>query len=448
MQAVVSLAISSIITPSYEEAPMHRPILLTAFVLVASQLIAQAEELPKVKPESAGLAPGKLVELTPALQKLVDDGKIAGGVALVARHGKVAFTTSFGYRDLESKTPMTEDTIFRIASMTKPITCVALMMLIEQGKLGLDDPVQRYLPELTEMRVLGDSTSDKGDEITTVPARRPITVRHLLAHTSGFAYASRATDPRVKRSYAPVEALEESPGVWRESTTITDLVERLGKVALAHQPGEGWTYGMSHDVLGRLIEVVSNQRFDRYLEERIFRPLDMHDTAFLVLEVKRGRVATLYRADVDGKLSPLPRYYGSATFFSGGGGLFSTARDYARFAQMLLQNGTLGDARIVRPETIRAMTTNQVGDMATVIAGVPAISGMRYGLGFGLVPALGSGGARGVLGSYFWGGAFSTRFWVEPQHEVIALILTQVLPFNHGDAFGVFRQAVDAAIEN
>jgi CubicO group peptidase (beta-lactamase class C family) len=322
------------------------------------------------------------------------------------------------------------------------------MMLVEQGKLGLDDPVERYLPELKDMRVLGDPKDDKGDEIATVPARRPITVRHLLAHTAGFAYASRSPDPRLKRSYAPVEALEESPGVWRESTTIADLVGRLGKVALAHQPGDAWTYGLSHDVLGRLIEVISSQRFDRYLEEHILRPLAMRDTSFLVPEPKQGRVATIYRVADGEQLAPLPSYYGSATFFSGGGGLFSTARDYTRFAQMLLQEGTLDGQRIIRPDTLRAMTTNQVGEMATVIAGVPTISGMRYGLGFGLEPASGPSGATPVPARYFWGGAFSTRFWVDPQHQVVALILTQVLPFNHGDAFGVFRQAVDAAIEN
>jgi CubicO group peptidase (beta-lactamase class C family) len=429
---------------------MNRSILLIPFVLLAGRFSAVADELPTAKPESVGLAPAKLAKLTTGLQKLVDDGKIAGGVASVARHGKIAFTTAFGYRDLVSKTPMTEDTIFRIASMSKPITCMAVMMLVEQGKLGLDDPVAKYLPVLGEMRVLGDSKDDKGEEVATVPARRPITVRQLLTHTSGFAYGTRTTDARLKRTYAPVEALEESPGVPRESTTIADLVDRLSKVALAHQPGEAWTYGLSHDVLGRLVEVVANERFDRYLDEHIFRPLDMHDTAFLVPEAKRDRVATLYRAGGEGEgLSPLPRHYGSATYFSGGGGLFSTLRDYNRFAQMLLQQGAVDGRRIVRAETIQAMTTNQIGDMSAAIPGVPTLSGMRYGLGFGLemTPSASGASATPALARYFWGGAFSTRFWIDPQHEVAAVLLTQVLPFNHGDSYGVFRQGVDAAVE-
>jgi CubicO group peptidase (beta-lactamase class C family) len=300
------------------------------------------------------------------------------------------------------------------------------------------------------MRVLGDPKDDKGEEVATVPARRPITVRQLLAHTSGFAYA-RIADARLKRTYAAVEALEESPGVWRESTTIADLVDRLARVALAHEPGEGWTYGLSHDVLGRLVEVVSNERFDRYLEEHIFLPLDMRDTAFLVPEAKRDRVATLYRASAEAEgLVPLPRNYGSATFFSGGGGLFSTLRDYNRFAEMLLQQGTLDGRRIVRAETLQAMTTNQIGEMATAIPGVPIMGGRKYGLGFGLllVPSAGGSGATPVLARYFWGGAFSTQFWIDPRHEVVAVLLTQVLPFNHGDQYGVFSPGVDAAIEH
>ena len=427
---------------------MSRSSLLTAVVLLVGAFVSRAGELPSAKPEAVGLSPEKLAGVAPALRKLVDDGKIAGGVALIARHGKVAYTLSFGDRDLASMTPMTEDTIFRIASMTKPVTCVAVMILVEQGKLGLDDPVGKYLPELKDMRVLGDAKDDKGDEIATVPVTRPITVRHLLAHTSGLAYGARATDPRLKRTYAPIAALEQSPGVPRESTTIADLVDRLGKVALVHQPGERWTYGMSHDVLGRLVEVVSGQKFNQYFQVHIFKPLDMHDTSFVVPAEKRDRVATLYLAAPGEKLAPLPKSYGSATYFSGGGGLFSTACDYARFAQMLLAGGELEGQRIVRPETIRAMTTNQIGELTTSIAGITSVSGMKYGLGFGLEQAQGSNGSAPALGRYFWGGAFSTSFWIDPQHEVVAVLLTQVLPFNHGDVAGVFRGVVDPAIED
>ncbi len=410
----------------------HRTRLITSLVLFVTAF-AQAGELPRAQPDAVGLSPGKLDRLQPALQKLVDDGKIPGGVDVVARRGKVAYVASFGYRNLESKEPMTEDTIFAIASMTKPITCVGVMRLVEQGKIGLDDPVSKYLPELNDLRVLGDPKDDNENEIATVPAKRAITVRDLLAHTSGFSYGRFLTNnDRLGKSYARA-------GVQgHRLKTIAEQVEHLGKAALAHQPGERWTYGLSHDVLGRLIEVVSGQRFDAYLHEHIFTLLDMHDTFFSVPEAKRYRKATIYRANEQGALTPLLANYGSATFFSGGGGLFSTARDYTRFAQMLLNGGTLDGARILKPETIALMTTNQIGDHSAF--------GMKYGLGFGLFLTKAPHKDRPVLGRYFWGGLYSTNFWIDPRNELLALIMTQVLPTNHGGAEGVFRQVVDAAV--
>ena len=406
---------------------------LLTFLLPFITALAQAGELPTAAPDAVGLSPARLDRLTPALQKLVDDGKIAGGVAAVARRGKVAYVGSFGYRNLETKEPMTEDTIFAIASMTKPITCVGFMRLVEQGKIGLDDPAAKYLPELKDVRVLGDPKEDTQNVVATVPARRAITVRDLLAHTSGFSYGgSMGNDDRLGKSYARARVQD------RGMKTIAEQVERLGKVPLAHQPGEGWTYGLSHDVLGRIIEVVSGQSFDAYLNEHIFAPLDMHDTFFRVPEGKRDRVATIYRANEQGTLTPLPHHYGSETFFSGGGGLFSTARDYTRFAQMLQNEGTLEGVRILKPETIALMTTNQIGDHSAF--------GMKYGLGFGLLLTREPNQDKPVLGRYFWGGFYSTNFWVDPRNELVAVIMTQVLPTNHGGADAVFRQVVDAAV--
>jgi CubicO group peptidase (beta-lactamase class C family) len=407
--------------------------LIACAVFVLSP-VARAGELPKAEPDAVGLSAGKLAELTPALRKLVDDGKNPGGVVVVARHGKVAYVETFGYRDLASKTPMTEDTIFAIASMSKPITCIAVMTLVEQGKLGLDDPVAKYLPELKDLRVLGESKDDTEGDIATVPAKRPVTVRDLLSHTSGFSYGGMpGGDARLGKAYN--RARVEGPGL----KTIAEQVERLAKAPLAHQPGEGWTYGLSHDVLGRVIEVVSGQSFDRYLQERIFTPLDMRDTSFRVPEAKRDRVATIYRAGDGGTLTPLPKNYGSETFFSGGGGLFSTARDYTRFAEMLRGGGALDGVRIVKPETIAAMTTNQIGDH--MVFGV-----MKYGLGFGLLLTPGPGG-QPVLNRYLWGGFFSTNFWVDPRQDVVAVIMTQVLPTNYGGSNQVFQQGVDGAVE-
>ena len=397
----------------------------------------QAGELPRCQPEVVGLSSSKLDELTPALQKLVDDGKIPGAVAFVVRHGKVAHVTSVGHRDLAAKVPMTEDTIFAIASMTKPVTCVAAMMLVEQGKLGLDDPVEKYLPELKGLRVLGDAKGDGKDDVATVEAKGPINIRELFTHTSGFAYGfplpGLVSNPRLARVYT-------CAGLGpRRMKTIAELSERLGKVPLAHQPGEGWTYGYSHDLLGRVIEVVSGQSFDRYLDQHIFKPLDMPDTSFLVPEAKRGRVATIYQA-VDSKpLAAIPQNFGSATFFSGGGGLFSTARDYTRFAVMLANGGELDGYRVLKPETLAAMTTNQIGKHF-------AFFGFKYGLGFGLVFTPSTNGGAPALNRYLWGGLYSTAFWVDPRHDLVAVLMTQVLPTLHGGADRVLGQVVEKAI--
>jgi CubicO group peptidase (beta-lactamase class C family) len=414
---------------------MRRLIAIVApALLVLLPGAAGAGELPSAPPGEVGLSAEKLAKLTPALERLVEDGKIPGGVVLVARRGKVAYAEAFGFRELSSREPMAEDAIFAIASMTKPITCVATMILVEQGRLGLDDPVAKYLPELKDVRVLGDPEDDDGDEVATVPTLRPITVRHLLAHASGFSYGGALSgDARLARSY-------DRAGAQRDDMkTIAEQVERLGKVALVHQPGDGWTYGLSHDVLGHLVEVVSCQRFDRFLQARIFDPLDMRDTSFFVPESKRGRLATIYRAEGD-KLVALPKRYGSETFFSGGGGLFSTARDYARFAQMLLNGGELDGRRILKPETIREMTTNQIGDHT-------AFGVMKYGLGLGLVQLPGPDGADPLLVQYGWGGLYSTNFWVNPADQVVTVVMTQVLPTNHGGLDAAVREAVGAAVE-
>lgn len=414
---------------------MNRFVMLAtvAAIVATLALVTVAEELPKSTPDAAGLSAERLGKLKSGLQKLVDDGKIAGGVVLVARHGKVAYTVAFGNRDIASKSPMTEDTIFAIASMTKPITCVAVMGLVERGKLALDDPIGKYLPELKDLKVLGDPKDDKEAEIATIPAKRAVTVRDLLSHTSGFSYGSIGPNDRLGKTYAKAGA------IGRPHKNIGEQVERLGSVALAHQPGEGWTYGLSHDVLGRLIEVVSGKSFDVYLQEQIFNPLDMTDTFFFVPEAKRDRVATIYRAGDDGALSPLPKNFGSATYFSGGGGLFSTTRDYARFCQMLLNGGELDGTRILNPESIVAMTTNEIGDHTAF--------GNKYGLGFGLQVAPGKDGGKPVLDSYFWGGFYSTNFWIDPRHDLYGIIMTQVLPTNHGESMRLCREAVASAIE-
>jgi len=408
---------------------------LPASLLLAA-IPSEAGELPGAEPGEVGLSASKLAELKPGLRKLVEDGKIAGGVALIARHGKVVFVDAFGERDRASHAPMREDTIFAIASMTKPVTCVAAMTLVEQGKLGLDDPVTKYLPELKELRVLGPAKDDTPETLATVPLTRPIKIRELFSHTSGFAYGGiLSADARLGRAYESAKVMD------RRMKTIAEQVDRLAKVPLAHQPGERWTYGLSHDVLGRVIEVASGRSFDQYLQETLFQPLDMRDTSFFVPAAKRDRMATIYTTGLfTGPLTPLPRSFGSETFFSGGGGLFSTARDYARFAQMLLSGGELDGVRILKAESLATMTSNQIGDLNALIL-------YKYGLGFGLEMVDGPEGKKTRVGNYFWGGFFSTNFWVDPRKDVVAIILTQVLPTNHGNPQRLLRQVIDRAIE-
>lgn len=390
-------------------------------------------ELPRVNPEEVGLSSATMAGLKPALQKLVDEEKIPGGIAMTLRHGKVADITTFGCRDLQAKTPMTQDTIFAIVSMTKPITCVAVMTLVEQGKIGIDDPVYKYIPQWKDLRVLGDARDDNKMEPATVPAKRPVTIRHLLTHTSGISYGVFA-DVRFKEAY------KRTGVVGPPHETLADLVANLAKVPLAHHPGEGWTYGFSHDVLGHVVEIASGQRFDRYLQERILTPLDMRDTSFIVPEEKRGLVATVYDAEQGEVLSPLPKEYGSKTYFSGGGGLFSTARDYARFAQMMLSGGRLDGVKILEPGTVAAMITNQIGDYSAFER--------KYGLGFGLLLVPNPNGGEPVLERYFGGGVFSTNFWIIPRRDLVLLLMTQVYPTNHGAPDRVFYGIVNAAVEN
>jgi CubicO group peptidase (beta-lactamase class C family) len=413
-----------------------RPIVVA--LLLCFSLPAFGGDLPRVNPEEVGLSAVKMASLKPALQELVDDGKIPGGIAVTIRHGKVADITTFGYRDLEAKTPMTEDTIFAIVSMTKPITCAATMTLVEEGKIGIDDPVEKYIPQWKDLRVLVDSQGDTETELTTVPAKRAVTIRHLLTHTSGIYYGVFA-DVRLKEFHKRARI------VGPPHETVADLVAELVKVPLAHQPGEGWTYGFNHDVLGHVIEIASGQRFDRYLQEHIFAPLDMRDTSFLVPEEKRGRVATVYEAGQGDVLSARPKKYGSKTYFSGGDGLYSTARDCARFAQMIHSGGQLEGVRILEPGTVAAMITNQIGEYSSAES---AFSERKYGFGFGLAMAPSPNGGEPLLERYYGGGAYSTSFWVIPRRDLVLLLMMQVVPTHHGGADRAFHRIVNAAVEN
>ncbi|HJN42981.1 MAG: serine hydrolase [Acidobacteria bacterium] len=402
--------------------------------------IGWAQGLATVAPTSVGLSEERLDRLAAIVQGYVDDQAIAGAVTLVARRGRQAHIRAYGMADREAGTPMRPDNIFRIASMTKPITSVAVLMLYEEGHFKLNDPIGQYLPALASLDVL--TASDDGDTFMRVPAERPVTIRHLLTHTSGIGYRFLGDLGGTPRLRALAELYGEAgvaDGLAEHDGTIEELVNRLGDLPLLHEPGAAFSYGLSDDVLGRLVEVVSGTTFDEFLRTRLFEPLGMDDTFFYIPNAKASRLASVYTpsasgiAKVDGTVEGTHLVY-SSTYstgsqrrnFSGGAGLSSTAHDYSRFLQMLLNGGTLDRARILSPMTVALMTTDHIGDMPVGSIVQPGSAG--FGLGVAIRGDPGIDGELGSEGAYYWSGFFNTTFWVDPSEELIGLLMVQVFP--------------------
>jgi CubicO group peptidase (beta-lactamase class C family) len=403
---------------------------------------ASPGDLPVSSPEEVGMSSERLGRLTAAMQGYINRDEVAGVVTLVARRGRVVHFEALGMRDAENRTPMTRDTIFRIASMTKPIASVALMMLYEQGHFGLREPISRWLPELEEMTVLVQPEADEymGVPYKEAPAARPITFQQVLTHTAGFANNYRG--PQTKEYQALRENLQ--PG-----STVGDYVKVLAELPLNFHPGDEWQYGPSTEVVGRLVEVISGQTLDEFLRKHIFDPLGMKDTYFYLPESKLNRFAALYQPNDEGKieLTEAPdsesRYVREPhTYLSGGGGLVSTAADYFRFHQMMLDGGELGGVRILGRKTVELMTTNHTGDKGIWLTG----PGHGFGLGYSVVTELGPSGVSGSKGTYAWGGAFCTVFWVDPVEELIGILMTQVRPYTHLNIRGDLRVLAYQAI--
>lgn len=412
------------------------------------------QEPAKDKPDAGLPAAGRWKSVRKMMQNYVDRHEIAGGVVLVQHHGKPAYYDAFGMADVESKTPMTRDAVFRIASMTKPITSVAILMLVEEGKLRVDDPLSKHLPEFSDMKVLVPSKEGDDDkDYRLVKADRAITLRHLLTHTSGITY--RFGDrPHLAKLYAEAGI---SDGLAETEGTLAANVKRLAKLPLLHQPDLAWEYGLNTDVLGRVVEVVSGKSLDEFFRERIFKPLRMNDTAFLVPKEKRSRLAALYTPDdkktirrvENGPIQAGALIY-SATYStadsnrykSGGAGLTSTAHDYGRFLQMLLNRGELDGKRLLKPETVDRMTRNQIGDLRISFV----IHGDGFGYGFGVVTGREAPASPASLGSYSWGGIFHTFFWVDPRRQLIGMVLTQLYPFSHLTLWSKFQAKVYEAL--
>jgi CubicO group peptidase (beta-lactamase class C family) len=392
-----------------------------------------------VAPESVGVSARKLGRITDALRRWVDERQASGFVALVARHGKIAYFESVGSRDLEAGAPMERDAIFRIYSMSKPITTAAVMMLLEEGRFLLDDPIADFIPEFARTRVFAAETPSG---MALADLERPITIRHLLTHTSGLTYGNPNGGP-VDRAYA-------SAAILRPDEALEGKVSRLASLPLAFQPGDRWNYGVSIDVLGRLVEVVSGKRFGAFLQERLFGPLEMPDTAFTVPAEKASRLATVYSRTEGGQLARDDAPFGlsaSPAFESGGGGLYSTASDYFRFAQMLL-GGRVGGTRLLGRKTVELMAAPQSFRDGRLIRINPAWSfsrGYAMALGVRTLVDVGELGLPGSVGSYNWEGAASTAFWVDPREDLVGVLMLQRLP-GVGRPSELFRSLTYAAL--
>jgi CubicO group peptidase (beta-lactamase class C family) len=396
---------------------------------------------PVGDPEAVGFSPTRLARIATWQQSQVDAGAFSGAVAAIARNGKVAYLRAVGFRDRAKTIPLQPDAIFWIASMTKPVTSVAAMMLVEEGKLDLAAPVHQYLPELKDVMV-GVETTDPASgarKLAFEPQKRPMTVEDLLRQTSGIVYDDRG-------STAVHELYRESglydKGLARDGS-LKDFVSRLARLPLAHQPGEVWEYGHSADVLGRVIEVVSGQPFDRFLDSRLFQPLGMIDTGFWVPPEKRAR---LVDPPAHALILPDRDVTRPTTLFSGGGGLVSTATDYLRFCQMLLNGGELDGVRIVSPATVKRMTTNALPSGIRFASDyMGPRGGATWGLGFGIRSDANRSWVPGSVGSFTWDGIWGTYFWVDPAEQLIALQLIHVAT-GYSQFTGPFRNLTYGAL--
>lgn len=374
---------------------------------------------PETRPEDVGLSSERLARLHQYVAGAVSSQRIAGAVTLVARHGRTVYLDSVGMADVSETRPMKADSIFRLRSMTKPIVSLAVMMLYEEGRFLLDDPISKFIPELSHRRVA--SVDDATGEVKTVPAEREITVLDLLTHRSGLTYEFLVQGP-ILDLYREARL--------DEAVTNEELMHRIATLPLVHQPGTAFQYSHSTDVLGRLVEIVSGQSLDRFLRERILGPLGLKDTSFYLPEEKADRLVTLYERIEGGRLKPLetyresPKVKGPRTLFEGGGGLVGDVSDYYRFLQMLLNRGELDGVRLVSPKTIELMTTDHVGEEIAIHPGY------GFGLGFAVRQSLGKGHVIGSEGEYTWGGIDNTVFWVDPREDLVLVFMTNFRPYD------------------
>ena len=404
-----------------------------------------AQTFRDVRPESVGLSSKRLERLTNQLNNYVSDEKLPGGVALVLRKGKSAYFYSFGYRDKESMDPMEKDDIFRIASQTKAIISVGIMILQEKGLLIIQDPVGKYIPEYNNTTV---AEADGNGSYNIVKAKRKITIRDLLTHTAGVGWGFGLAQDRWEK--------EEIMGWYfaHRDESIQTTVKRLAKLPMDAQPGEKFVYGLSIDILGALIEVVSKQPLDQFLKHEIFEPLEMNDTYFFLPLKEKERLVKVYSSTKTGvKLADDPGkrvgasmigqgHYinGPRMSFSGGAGLLSTAENYAVFLQMMLNEGQFRNKRILSRKSVELMTTNHIADIPF------GVDGVRFGLGFRTVEQLGGRGMLGSIGEFSWGGAYHSTYWVDPKEDMVVVYFTQLIPARKIDDYDKLRTLIYQSI--
>lgn len=425
-------------------------ILLIGFAICANAQENRPTVLTPAAPEAGGFSAARLSRLDSSMSEWVKEKWINGSVALIARRGKVVFYKAYGYNDLETKTPLRKDAIFRIASQTKAITTVAALMLWEEGKFSIDDPVSKYIPSFAHAKVLA-SFNPRDTSFTTVPARRPLTIRDLFTHTSGIGYPAIGT-PEANAIYAKYYV---TGGVGVKGQSLADAMSRLGSLPLLFQPGEKWMYGLNTDVLGYLVQVWSGMTLEEFFEKRIFEPLGMNDTYFNVPAEKGPRLVNFFLEDSNG-LKKTNKVFGGAldmnyplektNYFSGGGGLCSTIYDYAVFLQMLLNGGEYNGVRLLARNTVRMMTMNQIGDLTVNIGENSGIN--KWGLTFSIETEEGSKNVPSQAGSYGWGGVFSTGYWVDPKEGMVVLIYRQVWGSHVANTDRAFKPLVYQAIND
>jgi CubicO group peptidase (beta-lactamase class C family) len=423
---------------------MKQLFFLISVILLQATLLPAQKIVQAANAAAGGFSSNRLQRIDNALNEWVQKEWMNGAVALIIHDGKIVYHKAAGYNDLASKTPLQKDGIFRIASQTKAITSVAIMMLFEEGKLLLDDPISKYIPTFNKQVVL-DKFNSADTTYTSVPSKKDITIRDLLTHTSGIGYAQIGS----KEANAIYAKNNITSGLGVTNSTLLDAMTRLGKMPLMHQPGEKFTYGLNTDLLGCLVEIISGSTLNDFFRTRIFEPLGMKDTYFFIPQEKAARLVNLYKEDSLGHLQKLtgnvlngPTVMNypilKSSYYSGGGGLSSTTYDYAVFLQMLLNNGKYNGKQLLSRNSIRLMTMNQIGDLSLGVD--------KFGLGFQIETEKGSAQTPAREGTFSWGGAFATSYWVDPKEKIVMLFYRQLEGGTHGDVVEKFRNLTYQAI--